>query len=619
VSRRAFTIGQGSRFSFDLSKLALPDGISVARTGGTIYAARSAVSAVAVAGADVYEDRGDGRGGGHWVFDAYTNQIADPFAFLGEHWAVINTLVRTADIGAGPDGATQAMRLRDSDPAALAYLFWVGVAPGTPLEGETPTQFSLWLRDTSGDAPTSPGSITAFSSYVLTPNGTGTTWKRKASCFSKSSGAGQADYGQIYPAGKAYDADYIQVDTVAATGAIDVWGAQVTHALGDVPLLVGSSSAAVMTVDTPANALLPNGDLHIEGEFWWDDRDRLDRQPVSWNGTLYLFSMQTPSGLAALHFSQSVGMRATVNGTDSPNGNYGYTPTEYVNHLLRWEFWNRPSDNKGGYNLWWNGCRYGGQNRSAFRYAAVAQATPTSLYLNSNLGAAGSALPAPVTLLRRVDQAAPGGRRDVGTDFEAAEGVILGDSIVTAVSPWGFYTGAYIYTVSEGKTRRGIVSFADSGFTIAGQTSQWTSSAQRGRSDIQWLIIQLGVNDIITGRTEVQMTTDMQALIDDINTQNPTAKILLSPMTPCKAIYTGPQYALWLAFNADIAGSGAIPITGSNLIRLSPWASLNDGAGNLAALYDGGNGYVDGVHPNDTGRFIQAAAFRAALVAEGLL
>ncbi len=601
----------GDEFAFDLTTLALPSGLTAARTGNTIYAARSASTVVAVTGADVYEDRGDGRGGGHWVFDGYANSCP-PFNFATSPWTDDGSgIVVLGSIGLGPDGATQGSRITDPN-TGQCYLKVLDFS----ITNDKHTHGSLWVRNSAVN-PTAAGAIAVGGTTYGVAFGNSATWHRISAFWTKSSGLEYGTQLKIFPAGATPDLRSLGgAITLSATptGAIEVWGAQDTLAGGDVPLVNGSTGKLDITVDSPAGALSANGDLHIEGAVLWQATRFTDFETPAWtSGDQYLFSAETANGRQSIRWTSDSYFKAQKGDGNSTTGIYLANILAY-NQEVRWEYWNRPTAGGGGFNVWFNGCRQGSQT-NATRWTAVPQATPTSLYLGSNVGAANSYIPAPVTMLKRADSAISGRRQT--TDPEACEGVILGDSILAPLMQAGFLTGSYIYTFAEARSRLGIVSMAVPGDTISNQLSAWQTGAQRGRSDVAWVFIQIGTNDIVAGSSAATISAGITAMIADINTHNPSATVLLSPITPEKGALTGGQYTIWGVVNSDIAGSGPNPVTGSNLVVLDPWTEMNDGSGNLKTQY--AEPFTDGVHPNDLGRIYQASVIRTALVNNGLL
>ena len=175
----------------------------------------------------------------------------------------------------------------------------------------------------------------------------------------------------------------------------------------------------------------------------------------------------------------------------------------------------------------------------------------------------------------------------------------------------------------------GLVSNAadvsEAGSFISTQLGYWSAIADK--TPLQAVIVQIGQNDCksrIGGNTATtaQVITDLQSLINTINTDKPAGcKVYIAGLTPSKVwldAATNPTaaYAGWLAVNEAIAGNGLTPITGVDGRITSHVAALNDGAGNLLAIYDHNN---DGVHESNEARIIVAQAWRTALEAAGQL
>lgn len=174
----------------------------------------------------------------------------------------------------------------------------------------------------------------------------------------------------------------------------------------------------------------------------------------------------------------------------------------------------------------------------------------------------------------------------------------------------------------------GIISegamLATAGENIAQQKARWTALA--GKSALQAVIVQIGLNDVL-GRvaeniaTTAQVIADLQDLITTINADKPAGcKTYIAQLTPCKLRLDGATnptaaYAAWQAINEAIAGAGATPITGVDARITSHIAALNDGSDNLLPRYDHN---ADGVHLTNEARWIVAQAWQAQLEADGL-
>lgn len=163
-----------------------------------------------------------------------------------------------------------------------------------------------------------------------------------------------------------------------------------------------------------------------------------------------------------------------------------------------------------------------------------------------------------------------------------------------------------------------IVDLAVPGDSIDSQKADWNAYDSDDRLAGAYIIVQLGLNDLAPTEAASVAIARLQALVDDVAADVQSgAKIVIAQMTPCRArliaIYgtTNGQlaYQKWLDMNEAIAGGGATPITGVDGRVTAHVALLNDGAGNLAAAYDTG----DGIHENNAGRAIVATAWQEVI------
>lgn len=190
----------------------------------------------------------------------------------------------------------------------------------------------------------------------------------------------------------------------------------------------------------------------------------------------------------------------------------------------------------------------------------------------------------------------------------------IGDSVISA------YSGT---TAVSTLTERLLPTYiAVPGNTINQQKTAWNALSSVIKTSHDVVVVQVGLNDLEPTESASLAIARLQSLIDTINA-DVTCPVFVSQMTPCRArlitMYgatNGPvAYQKWLDINTAIAGSGGAPITGVDGRITSHVALMNDGAGNLAAGYDSG----DGIHPNNAGRQINANAWVSALSAAGVL
>lgn len=184
--------------------------------------------------------------------------------------------------------------------------------------------------------------------------------------------------------------------------------------------------------------------------------------------------------------------------------------------------------------------------------------------------------------------------------------VIIGDSTIAAYSG----QNAVITYIDWNTTKYDI---SAPGQTIAQQKEAWASVAH---NNVLLVVMQIGLNDLGPDDTAGTIAR-LQDLVDTISNDSPDASIIIAKMLPCRQRLLdlhGETLGLisqqkWVDMNEAIAGDGPTPITGVTARVVSHVPLLDDGAGNLAAAYDLG----DGIHENNAGREIIADAWQAAI------
>lgn len=323
----------------------------------------------------------------------------------------------------------------------------------------------------------------------------------------------------------------------------------------------------------------------------------------------YLCTMDTADGNAAITilYQAATGLwtltaRSSAVSVASVAANQTGTPSNHnmlakSGDVMRFRFWFYPARGYGGVSIGVNGIVGTVQTIAASGNAIPA---PSAVYLGSNRGSATGEI---VGQLRRFRVLEP----QALLSDRHAEIVIIGDSTSAALQGSFSQKATHdMYTSGQRYTRRGIACIAIPGANIPEMLTAWQACRWRGDGLVTAVVIDVGINSADDSHTTATMTADYQALVDDVTAQNPNAAIVICETVPCKGFLLAVKWAELVGLNAAVVGGG---ITGADARVVSP-AALNDGAGNLAAVYDTTG---DHVHPSDAGRALRAAAVMASL------
>lgn len=178
------------------------------------------------------------------------------------------------------------------------------------------------------------------------------------------------------------------------------------------------------------------------------------------------------------------------------------------------------------------------------------------------------------------------------------KGVLIGDSIVQNM---------YLYSraplVAGGST---VTRLAVAGDTIGNQIGRWMVSPLRGDETVDWIYVQIGINDILHGQLDArEMYGIMSLFIADIRANNPGALVYLSVPDPAKlkldaVSLTGGKnrQQVWVEFKALLLANG-----GTSFIS----DALNDGNDSLIVMFE----KPDHLHPNPAGDLLSGNLLRA--------
>ncbi|HWJ25261.1 MAG TPA: SGNH/GDSL hydrolase family protein, partial [Flavisolibacter sp.] len=213
-------------------------------------------------------------------------------------------------------------------------------------------------------------------------------------------------------------------------------------------------------------------------------------------------------------------------------------------------------------------------------------------------------------------------------DRTVSKGYIAGNSTIADLPPGAVdansYNGIHRYVISKADSAVGrtIINNAIAGITIHQQDSVWLADANKSTYD--WIIVEIGLNDLIYTESAATALARYQTFIDDINLyKKPGAKVIVSTMTPCKQrlldLYGSTNglisYQKWLDMNDAISGAATNRITGVDYRVTNHTLALNDGNDNLKPIYDIG----DHVHESNAARELIALFSRYALNEVGYL
>jgi hypothetical protein len=585
VSRR------GSIFAIDLTQqAAAAAATATTRAGNSLFPAQSATVAALVGNnAMVYEDRGDGIGGGVWSLASFTNTVSNPFAFDNAAWTVQAGIAVTPNTGASPDGTVTADRIDDTSGASHGAVYQL--LAGAAVD-------SVWVRDFAADPPTAPGMLSGLATAVTGVSfGSGTLWRRV-------SVAGNGIVA-LFPAG--VQPGPVVIDP--ATGSIEAWGAQCVVGALDPPLCDGTSGNAGVAV-SGVSSMSADGTVHVVGKF-------LPSWPIGTSTpTGYIFSATIGGALFALRYDSGTdSYTVTARGVDvltvgTPSFAQGNTAAATRAGIeCGYELLFHPGGGNVALRILSNGCW---STYSTAVAAGPALGATTAVYLGSNLGASGfmSMRHTALTAYPKTQSA-----------LSNVEGIVLGDSVTSSYIGYGA-SPSFIYTFAESRSRAGIYCAAIPGDTIQGQQAHF--DAYIANYSPAWVGLAAGLNNLNPATPTADIIAAIQASVNDVRSKIPTrSKILIATLTPCRqrliTVFGGVggpiAYQQWLDINAAISGAGPTPITGVDARVTSQTATLNDGAGNLAAPYNSG----DDIHTNDVGRGVQGGAWRVSLVSLGIL
>lgn len=381
--------------------------------------------------------------------------------------------------------------------------------------------------------------------------------------------------------------------------------------LAGKPSPMSSRHSRVAMTSAEYGAAIAAGILDISGSFVvGSDAGRATGvlSTATGGGGFSVFELTTSDGLASLRFDPSdFTLKLRVRGTDvltTADVNAVTAGTCFqpflVGDTIDWRVWYDPAGGARSMGIRWFVNRTGGLDEVGVASgSALAAATAgTALSTSTTVGSWG---PAP-SYIRAAKSAAV-----VGTIC------LLGDSIIAPRKNSIGWDGVCVGSRLSLSTQV-CVSLAKPGGAFADQLTTWQGSAMRANASVVAVLIQLGHNDVDTALSEATITTNAQALVNDIVAQNPNAKIIISKITPARAHWTAAKQAVWAAVNDDIAGTGGTPITGVHARATAHVATMGDA--NFALQERSEN--ADHRHPNYWGRALDGRSIRAAYDTTGL-
>ena len=200
-----------------------------------------------------------------------------------------------------------------------------------------------------------------------------------------------------------------------------------------------------------------------------------------------------------------------------------------------------------------------------------------------------------------------------------SKGVTIGDS---TIADFAGNTGMATLIVDALDTARGdtVTEDANAGDTIAQQLTVWNADIEKANYD--WIYVQVGHNDINDVSVPATVKAGYQALIDQINTDRKVGSVLIiGVLTPAYTRYetlygigagADAAQANHDLFNTDIVNN---EFGADYVINTYRYLMGDTDKDVLLAAYDSS----DGIHPNNTGRQVNADEVRTLLNNLGFL
>jgi len=327
-------------------------------------------------------------------------------------------------------------------------------------------------------------------------------------------------------------------------------------------------------------------------------------------GGFSVFEMSTPDGEISLRFDASnYRLNLTVRGvvvlsTADPNATSSAGPCMQpfvAGDTIDWRIWYDPAGGARSMGIRWFVNRCGGYDEIGVASGSSLAAATSGSALSSNT-TAGSWGPAPSYILATRSTAV------------IANVVIMGDSICAVRKNSIGWDGVAVGSRCSWSTQV-CFSLALQGTTLSDQLASWQAYPGRGNAAIAAVIFQLGHNDINAGDSAATVTTRAQAIVTDVAAQNPSAKIIISKLSPSYSVWTAAQRAIWDTVQDNFAGTGGTPVTGVHARATLHVATMGDANKVLRERAEAN----DFTHPNFWGRSLNARSIRTAFDSTGLV
>jgi lysophospholipase L1-like esterase len=162
---------------------------------------------------------------------------------------------------------------------------------------------------------------------------------------------------------------------------------------------------------------------------------------------------------------------------------------------------------------------------------------------------------------------------------------------------------------------------AAAGSAIANQVTSYNALTSAVKANIDKAFVMIGGNDMEPGSTAASKITELRNYLSAIKAGSPRCKIYLGTLHPCKQRWIDLYGATdglvsqqkWVDYNNAIRGLGATPVTEADYYFDQHTTDLDDGAGNLKAIYDQG----DHIHMTDAGKAFIVNAFNSKIITVG--